>query len=191
MKKGKLVIISGPSGVGKSTIRQQVLETISDAWYSVSMTTRPKRENEQEGIDYYFISKEQFLENIKNDNFIEYEEVYNGDLYGTPKDAVFNKINAGISVFLEIDVIGALMVKEKYPDTLMIFIMPPSMEELERRLVHRYTDTQEKIKERLEKAKKEITYKDRYDKVIINDTVEKTVQEFVDVVEENRKKHII
>ena len=190
MKKGKLIIISGPSGVGKGTIREKILNDNKDIWYSISMATRSPRASEIDGKDYYFVSKEEFLTHIKNDNFIEYAEVYNGDLYGTPKDAIFKRLDQGSHVMLEIDVEGALIVKEKYPEVILIFIVAPSMEELERRLVNRYTDTKEKIKERLEKAKIEITFKDRYDYVVINETVEGAANEITDIIKKEMNETV-
>jgi len=188
MKKGKLIIISGPSGVGKSTIREKIINNNKNFWYSVSMTTRKPRTTENHGIDYFFVSKKEFLKNIESNNLIEYAQVYNGDFYGTPKDEVFKKLENGIHVLLEIDVEGALIVKEKFPEVVLIFIMAPSMEELEKRLTNRYTDTKEKIIERLEKAKIEVTFKEKYDYIVINNSVDETVLDITNIIESEMKK---
>jgi len=116
MKKGKLIVISGPSGVGKSTIREKIINTYDNYWYSISMTTRLPRDGEIDGIDYYFVSKDEFLNNIKNNNFVEYAEVYEDVFYGTPKNVIDEKLSNGFNVILEIDVFGALNIKKLYPD---------------------------------------------------------------------------
>ena len=124
MKKGKFIVVSGPSGVGKGTICNVLIKELS-AWYSVSMTTREKREGEEEGKNYYFVTKEEFENKIKEGNFIEYN-IYNNNYYGTPKDKILEKIDEGIDVFLEIDVNGARNIKRQFPNSLLIYIAPPS-----------------------------------------------------------------
>lgn len=188
MIKGKLFVFSGPSGVGKSTIRTKIIDESQNIWYSISLTTRIPRADEKNGKDYYFITKEEFINHINNDSLIEYAEVYNGDFYGTPKDSVLKKLNIGINVILEIDVEGALIIKEKYPEAILIFIMAPTMEELERRLVSRYTDTREKIKERLEKAEIEITFKNKYDYIVVNHTIDETVDKIKTIIDLEQNK---
>ena len=143
MNKGKFIVVSGPSGVGKGTICDVLIKEL-DAWYSVSMTTREMREGEEEGKNYYFVTKEEFERKIKEDNFIEYN-IYNNNYYGTPKDKILEKIDAGIDVFLEIDVNGARNIKKQFPNSLLIYIAPPSIEELRKRLENRGTETEEKI----------------------------------------------
>ena len=180
--EGKLIIISGPSGVGKSTIRKELINKIDNLWYCISATTRNPRKDEQNGIDYYFLDEKQFRENIENNNFIEYVEVYNGIYYGTLKNKVLEKLKEGTNVILEIDVDGALKVKEKFNDALLIFIAPPSYEELEKRLKERNTDSKDKIKERIEKANYELSKKNEYDYIVVNDTIEKAVNEIQKII---------
>lgn len=180
MKKGVFVVISGPSGVGKVTIVSRLINN-GLGIYSVSMTTRNKRKGEIDGKDYFFLSKDEFLDNIKKDNLFEYA-IYNNNYYGTPKDFVFNNINDGKNVIAIVDVQGAMKIESKYSDALSIFIMPPSFEELEKRLINRGTDSMDNIKNRLEIAKKEISYSDKYDYTIINDDMEKTIDEIKNII---------
>ena len=181
MKKGIFIVISGPSGVGKDTI---VNKLISDGYgiYSISMTTRERRIGEVDGKDYFFLTKEEFEENIKKNNLFEYA-IYNGYYYGTPKDFVFNNINNGTNVIAIIDVQGAMKIESKYSDALSIFIMPPSFEELEKRLKNRHTDTKDNIRKRLEIAKKEISYKDKYDYVVVNDDLDRCINEIKNIID--------
>ena len=180
MGKGRFIVISGPSGVGKGTICNRLLNELN-AWYSVSTTTREPREGEVNGINYYFISKEEFEKRIKDGEFLEYN-VYNGNYYGTSKKIVLEKMDAGINVFSEIDVNGAHNIKRIFPDTLLIYIAPPSMEALRERLMTRGTESVEKIEERLEIAKKEMQEVGFYDYVVINDDLEKAIQEVKDII---------
>lgn len=182
MQKGKLIIISGPSGSGKSTIREQIVKNNKNIWYSISMTTRKPRINEKNEIDYYFVTKEEFLKEIENNNFYEYAEVYKDIYYGTPKNKVEEMLNKGYDVILEIDVDGALQIKEQDKDAILIFIMPPSIEELKNRLENRKTDSKEKIKERLDKALYEISFKDKYDYIVLNDNIDKAVKELENII---------
>lgn len=182
MQKGKLIIISGPSGSGKSTIREQIVKNNKNIWYSISMTTRKPRINEKNEIDYYFVTKEEFLKEIENNNFYEYAEVYKDIYYGTPKNKVKEMLNKGYDVILEIDVEGALQIKEQDKDAILIFIMPPSIEELKNRLENRKTDSKEKIKERLDKALYEISFKDKYDYIVLNDNIDKAVKELENII---------
>ena len=175
MKKGIFVVISGPSGVGKDTIVRRLIND-GIGIYSISMTTRKRRKGEIDGVDYFFISKNEFLDNIKKDNLFEYA-IYNNNYYGTPKDFIFNNINNGKNVIAIIDVQGAMKIESKYSDALSIFIMPPSFDELEKRLINRGTDSVDNIKKRLEIAKREISYRDKYDYTIINDDMAKTINE--------------
>lgn len=182
-KKGLLIVFSGPSGVGKGTVRKGVFDKLGDKLYfSISMTTRGIREGEKNGVDYYFVSKEQFLEELDRDNLLEYNE-YVGNFYGTPKDIVLEKINQGKDVVLEIDVNGAKQIKEKMPDCVSIFVAPPSLNALKERLVGRNTDSPEVIEKRLKKAETEIRLAGTYDYIVINDKIEQAVDEVISIIE--------
>lgn len=182
-RKGLLVVFSGPSGVGKGTVRKKFFEKMGDKlYYSISMTTRNIREGETDGVDYHFISKEQFLEEIQKDNVLEYNE-YVGNFYGTPKDVVFEKINQGIDVVLEIEVNGAKMIKEKVPNCVSIFIAPPSYEALKERLVGRNTEAPDVIEKRLIKAEDEISSANLYDYIVINEDVDEASNEVISIIE--------
>lgn len=183
MKKGKFIVVSGPSGVGKGTICDVLIKELS-AWYSVSMTTREKREGEEEGKNYYFVTKEEFENKIKEGNFIEYN-IYNNNYYGTPKDKILEKIDEGIDVFLEIDVNGARNIKRQFPNSLLIYIAPPSLEELRKRLENRGTEDEEKIQNRLKIAEKELKQKDMYDFVVINDDLETAIDEVRQIIKKD------
>ena len=173
---GKLFILSGPSGAGKGTICKEVLAQTSrdDVQLSVSMTTRNPRNGESEGVSYYFVSKEDFLRKIEAGGLLEHAEVY-GNYYGIPKQPVIEKLAAGIDVILEIDMQGALKVKENYPDGVFIFILPPSMSELRKRLTGRGTETAEAIDMRLGETLKELSYIDKYDYCVVNGKLEEAV----------------
>ena len=170
---GKLFILSGPSGAGKGTICKALLAE-TDLELSVSMTTRNPRAGETEGESYYFVSKEEFLRKIDASGFLEYAEVY-GNFYGTPKQPVIDKLSAGTDVILEIDMQGALKVKENYPDGVFIFILPPSMSELRKRLTGRGTETAEAIEMRLGETLKELSYIDKYDYCVVNGQLDEAV----------------
>lgn len=172
--KGNLIVISAPSGAGKGTVIDGVMKINSNLWLSVSMTSRKMRSNDIPGETYFFVSKEEFEERIKEGVFLEYA-IYNGNYYGTPKDKIQEKLDQGIDVILEIEIQGALKVKELVPDAIFIFILPPSMKELRRRLVNRGTDSKEKVLERFRTAYREINEVTKYNYVVINDEVEKAV----------------
>lgn len=179
--KGVLIVISGPSGVGKGTICEKLLAECPDINLSISATTRKPRPVDTEGVTYYFKTQEDFKRMIEHDDFLEWA-VYNGNYYGTPKDAVMEKLETGINVLLEIDVQGALNVKERYPDGLYLFIAPPSKEILHERLRGRGTETSEEIAKRVAAADQELAQKNKYDKIVINDVLDDAVQEIKDII---------
>lgn len=176
MNRGKTFIISGPSGVGKGSVLRVLLEKRKHIYVSVSATTRPQRPGEEDGVHYHFLDVETFRQRIARDEFLEYAE-YVGNFYGTPKEFVDTAMEAGQDVILEIDVQGALQVAAKRPEAILIFIAPPSWEELERRLTLRGTDSPEKIQKRLLRAKVECQTADAYHYFVINDTLENAAAE--------------
>ena len=187
VKRGLLIVVSGPSGVGKGTILDKLFqEKDLNLVYSISMTTRKPRPLEKEGEDYFFVSKEEFENNIKNNELLEHAQ-FVGNYYGTPQSYVDQLLNEGKNVVLEIEVQGALQVMEKRPDALTVFIAPPSFEELERRIRGRGTEADDVVKERLAKARKEITVKDRYKHVVVNDDVDVAKDKIAFLIKENLK----
>lgn len=180
--RGKLIIISGPSGVGKSTITREVIDRLEEAYLSVSMTTRPQAPSEQDGREYWFVSRDEFRRRIEEGSFLEYAEVF-GNLYGTPRDKTDEALRAGKTVILEIDVQGAKQVKAMCPQVVMIFILPPSDKVLAERMGHRGRESAEAAKQRLDKAGSEIAAaRQCYDKMVINDDLEQAVKEVVRII---------
>lgn len=167
---GKLFVISAPSGTGKTSLINATLEdeNAKKTKLGISCTTREKRAEEKDQLSYFFISKEEFEDKIKNDDFLEYAEVF-GNFYGTPREWVLNSLSNKENVILELDIQGALQVKEAFPDTKTIFIIPPSYEDLSSRLSKRAQDSQEEIKKRLKEAKKEVEIGKKFDQIIVND----------------------
>ena len=185
---GLLLIVSGPSGVGKGTICNALLEKYpQDYALSVSATSRKPRGEEQDGREYFFRTREEFENMIENGMLLEYAN-YTGNYYGTPRQWVEERMQEGISVILEIEYQGGFQIKSKLPDTLMIFIMPPNVEELISRLKNRGTETQEQILRRLEKAEEEMAVAERYDYIIVNEDVEKSVEMLHNIVSYEKKK---
>ena len=183
-RKGKVVIVSGPSGVGKSTICKGIVERIQNVYLSVSVTTRPKSEAEVDGQDYWFISEDEFKERIDKGMLLEHAEVF-GHLYGTPKDKVLEAVQAGKVVILEIDVQGARQAKMVFPDAVMIFILPPSANTLAERINHRGREAADDAEERLGEASAEIAAAWQYYKhMVINENLEQAVSECVQIVED-------
>ena len=182
-ERGLLIVFSGPSGVGKGTVRQEIFSTPDHKFeYSVSMTTRAQRPGEVDGKDYFFRSREEFEELIRNGQMLEYAE-YVGNYYGTPLTYVNETLDKGIDVFLEIEVQGALQVKKKVPDAVFIFLTPPDLNELQERLVGRGTDSEEVSAQRSERAREEIALMSEYDYAIVNDEVPLAAERVKRVIE--------
>lgn len=181
MSRGNLFVISGPSGVGKGTIVSRIVEEVPEARLSVSATTRHPREGEVEGVNYLFMDRPAFQAKADGGGFLEWAE-YAGNLYGTPLDFVEEQIALGKQVILEIEVQGALQVKEKMPEAKLVFIEPPSMEELRRRLVGRGTESDEAVAARMAAAEVELNQKMGYDKQLVNDSLDRAVAELADYI---------
>lgn len=183
--EGKLFIFSAPSGSGKTTIVKNLLERNLGLEFSISATSRPKRDNETDKKDYYFLTAEDFKEKIQKNEFVEWEEVYDNRFYGTLKTELERIWNQGKHVIFDVDVIGGLNIKKKYQEkALSIFVMPPSVEELGRRLNLRSTDSSEDIEVRLKKAKEELSFAKKFDIIIVNDELEKAISESENAVKE-------
>lgn len=173
---GKMIIFSAPSGAGKTTIVKEIMHRISNLSFSVSATNRPKRENETNGIDYYFFDKRTFLEKIDNDEFLEWEEVYKGSCYGTLRKEVEKSLKEGKNIIFDIDVQGGMNIKKVFNDlAFSIFIMPPSIEILKERLFSRSTDSAKDIETRIEKARFEMQFAEHFDLILINDNLDKAI----------------
>lgn len=186
-EKGILFVLSGPSGVGKGTVRKRLFECVTDLKYSISMTTRAKRPGEVDGVDYYFKTKEEFQQLIENNQLLEYAK-YVDNYYGTPKDYVVETLANGQDVFLEIEVQGALQVQQNFPEGVFIFLSPPSLEELKNRIVNRGTETEQLIEHRLEQAKKEIKMMEAYDYIVVNDDVDRAVKKIQSIIDSEHCK---
>ena len=186
MKKGFLLVISGPSGVGKGTVLHDLMNTQKNLVYSVSVTTRKQRPGEIEGVSYFFKSHEEFEKMIEEDKFLEYAKVHD-NYYGTPKDFVEEKINEGKIVILEIDVQGALNVKKNIDNGVYIFLAPPSLSELKNRIVNRGTETESDINLRMNNARKELSYIKDYDYLVVNDHLNSAINLVNEII--NAEKH--
>ncbi len=187
MNKGTLIVLSGPSGCGKGTVLKEYMKDRNDVFLSVSATTRAPRPGEEDGVNYYYLTKEEFEEKIANDGMLEYAS-YCDNYYGTPKDKVYEKLDAGINVILEIEVQGAMKVKERCPEAVLVFILPPSLKELENRLKGRGTEDENTVQKRLDKAFEEIKMADKYDYLIVNNVVEDAADDFDAVVRSQQLK---
>ena len=195
MSKGRLIIVSGPSGSGKDTILKKVFEKMPDIKFSISSITRPMRPGEVEGEKYNFVTREHFEDMIKNDLLLEYNN-YIGNYYGTPRGPVDEVIKNGGEIIIEVDVNGAENIKSKIEDAVSVFIMPPSFEVLKNRLTGRDSDDEEIVKKRLEEAVREISRADMYDYIVVNDDLEEAVNDFITVIKcdrlaTQRKKYLI
>lgn len=185
---GKIFIISGPSGVGKSTVLSKALEEIGPYYFSISMTTREPREGERDGREYIFTDKETFEREIEREGFLEYVE-YVGKYYGTPIKPIIDNIENGVDVFLDIEVVGRGNVVKKFPEAVSVFIMPPSLEELERRLRDRKSgESDDAISKRLARAEKEIEHAGEYDYIIVNDDVCRAAKELEEIIAKEKSK---
>lgn len=180
-KRGVLIVISGPSGAGKGTICKALLEKNDNLFLSVSATTRNPREGEVHGVNYYFITKETFMQKVDEEDFLEYAEVY-GNCYGTPKSNVEKMLEEGKDVILEIDIQGALKVKENFSEGVFIFILPPSMEELKQRIIKRGSETEESLMRRFKSAYQEINYVSKYNYAVVNDTLDVAVSKVEGII---------
>ena len=193
MNKGTLIVLSGPSGCGKGTVLKEYMKDRNDAFLSVSATTRAIRPGEIESVSYYYLTKDEFEEKIANGGMLEYAS-YCDNYYGTPKDKVYEKLDAGINVILEIEVQGAMKVKERCPEAVLVFILPPGLKELENRLKGRGTEDANTVQKRLDKAVEEIRMADKYDYVIVNNVVEDAAADLDAVIRSQQfktKKEII
>jgi len=182
-RRGKIIILVSPSGGGKSTMAKKLLDDFDRIKFSVSATTRLPRQGEVNGREYYFMTREAFLERVKNKQFLEWEEFYNGTMYGTLKAHVESELEKGYFIMLDVDVLGALNVKQMYGDNaLTIFIKPPSMIVLEQRLRNRGTESEKSLKTRLDRAQKEIAYAEKFDRIVVNDKIETAYSEIKEAV---------
>ena len=182
-EQGILIVVSGPSGCGKSTLDQKLIESRNDTVMSISDTTRNPRGEEKDGVDYNFISTEEFEQKIKDNKYLEYAIVHSNKYYGTPNEHIDEMLGKGKNIILEIDIEGARKINEKRPDAVFIFIMPPSMEILKKRLIGRKTETKEQIVERFKTAYKEINEVSKYNYVIVNDDIEESLLKMNSIIE--------
>lgn len=181
--QGKVIIVSAPSGAGKTSIVRHLLEEVPELKFSISATTRHKRDYEEDGKDYYFITPENFKERLANDEFLEWQEVYDNQYYGSLKCEVERIWNNGQTVIFDVDVLGGLNIKKFYGNNaLAVFIEPPTIEELVNRLKKRGTETEESLKKRVDKAEYEMSFADQFDKIVLNDDLKTAQQEMIDLV---------
>ncbi len=183
----KIFVVSAPSGAGKTTIVRNVLSRLPEIEFSVSATTRKRRSFEVNGVDYFFLSEEEFNRKIEAEEFVEWETFY-GYYYGTLKSYINSRLDNGKSVLLEVDVKGALKIKEEYPEAIMVFILPPSIEELKRRLINRKTESESDLKKRFERAKMEIDFQTHFEYKIVNDDLAQAKEKVYNILSKELKK---
>lgn len=186
LSRGFLLVLSGPSGAGKGTVSKELMKNNKDVIFSISATTRKMRDGEVNGVNYYFVSEEEFESMVKNDGFLEHAKVHN-NYYGTPKDFVYDHIEKGEIVLLEIDVQGALQIKKNYKEAVFMFLLPPNMDELKKRIIGRNTETEEDIELRYKNAFKELDFVNEYDYFVVNDEVNQAVKDIENII--NAEKH--
>lgn len=189
MARGKLYVISGPSGAGKGTICKRILEEDSNIRFSVSMTTRAPREGEQDRVDYYFVTREEFEKLLAEGGLLEHN-LYVNNYYGTPRKQVVQWLEEGHDVILEIDYHGAFQVRKTYPEAVLVFILPPSVEELRERILCRGSETRETLKRRLEEAMNDLAQADKYDYRVVNEDVDAAVREVQQIMRFERNKEV-
>lgn len=182
---GNLIVIAGPSGVGKGTLIKEILSMEENIRLSISATTRPKRDKEKDGVDYFFVEKEDFIKRAERGEFLEWADVF-GKLYGTPTERVEEWLKESLDVLLEIDVQGAFMVREKKSDAVLVFIEPPSFDELEKRLTKRGTEDYSSVKKRLETAEWELEQKGEFDYIVVNESVNEAAHELMTIIKNCR-----
>lgn len=186
MNKGQLIVISGPSGAGKGSVLKKVVAKKDGLDISISCTTRKPRFNEVDGVNYYFLTKDEFRNKIKHNELLEYAEVYSGSYYGTPKKNVLDKLNSGIDVILEIDVGGAMQIKENFSKAVLIFIIPPSKQILFDRLRARGTENEDELGVRMAIATEELLQVGKYDYIVINDNIETAVEQVIAIISSDK-----
>ena len=187
MRKARLIVFSAPSGSGKTTIVREILSCYKNFVFSISATTRKKRQTEKDGIDYFFLSEEDFKKKIDAGEFVEWEKFYDY-YYGTLRSVVDGNLKQGLTTVFEVDVKGAVRIKKVYPDSILIFIAPPSIDELKKRLIKRNTETDGDLKKRIERAEMELSYKDKFDYVVSNINLEKAKKEVKEIIEKEISK---
>ena len=185
--KGCIIVVSAPSGAGKTTIVKNILKEFPEIVFSISATTRKKRKGETNSVEYFFITEEEFLQKIRDDEFIEWEKFYDY-YYGSLKSFVNENVEQGKCVLFEVDVKGALSIKRIYPDSILIYILPPSLEELTKRLKNRMTETEEDLQKRIARAEMELSLKDEFDNIVINDELEKAISEVKEIIKNKINK---
>ena len=189
MEKGLMISVSGPSGVGKGTIIEEIRKLLPDCKHSISVTTRPPRGEEKDGIEYYFRSVEEFEKMIDEGEILEYDK-YVGNYYGTPATPLLEKSNNGSDVLLDITIAGSLALKAKFPQAVTIFILPPSFEQLEERLKGRGTETEDLVRQRLAKAREEVLSADKFDYVVVNDELKNAVDNIMSIMKAEKCRYV-